>query len=123
MKEEKEMYSLVMFVLDDVNYCHDVLNAWEEVGVVGVTMLDSSGLGRIRNANIDDIPLMPSVSDIFKKSETQHRTLFTVVEGEEKIEAVVKATESVVGSLEDSNTGFLFAVPVSHVYGRSRKDA
>jgi len=116
------MYSLVMFVLDDVNYCHDVLNAWEDIGIVGVTMLDSSGLGRVRNAKVDDIPLMPSLSDIFKKSETQHRTLFTVVQGEEKIEAVVKATESVIGSLDEPNTGFLFAVPVSHVYGRSRKD-
>jgi nitrogen regulatory protein PII len=115
------MYSMVMFVLDDINYCHDVLNAWEEIGVVGVTMFDSSGLGRIRNAVRDDIPLMPSLSDIFKKSETNHRTLFTVVEGEEQIDAVVKATESVVGSLDEPNTGFLFTVPVGRVYGRSTR--
>ncbi len=115
-------YSMVIFVLDDVNYCHDVLNAWEDIGIVGVTMLDSSGLGRIRNAGArDDIPLMPSLSDLFKKSETQHRTLFTVVKGEEKIEAIVKATESVVGSLDEPNTGFLFAMPVSHVYGQSKR--
>ncbi len=115
-------YSMVIFVLDDVNYCHDVLNAWEDIGIVGVTMLDSSGLGRVRSAGArDDIPLMPSLSDIFKKSETQHRTLFTVVEGEEKIKAIVKATESVVGSLAEPNTGFLFAMPVSHVYGQSKR--
>ena len=69
----------------------------------------------------DDIPLIPSLSDLLKNAETQHRTLFTVVDSDEQIEAIVKATESVVGSLEEPDTGFLFAMPVSHVYGRSKK--
>ena len=117
------MYSMIIFILDDINYCHDVLNAWEDVGIVGVTMLDSSGLGRVRNAGArDDIPLMPSLSDIFKSSETQNRTLLTVVDSEEQIDAVVKATESVVGSLDDPRTGFLFVTPVTRVYGRSKRE-
>ena len=114
------MNTLVLFVLDDINYCHDVLNAWEDAGVVGVTMLDSSGLGRVRNAGRDDLPLMPSLSDLFKKSETQHRTFFTVVDSDEQIDAIVKATESVIGSLDEPNTGFLFTVPVGRVYGMSK---
>ena len=116
------MYSMIIFILDDIDYCHDVLNAWEDVGIIGVTMLDSSGLGRVRNAVRDDIPLMPSLSDLFKKDETQHRTLFTVVDSEEQIDAIVKATESVVGSLDDPNTGFLFVTPVTRVYGRSKRE-
>ncbi len=116
------MYSLVLFVLDDINYCHDVLNAWEDAGIVGVTMLDSSGLGRVRNAVRDDIPLMPSLSDLFKKSETQHRTLFTVVDDDAQIDAIITATESVIGSLNEPNTGFLFTVPVGRVYGMSKRN-
>mgnify|MGYP002713122616 CR=1 FL=1 len=115
------MYSMVIFILDDVNYCHDVLNAWEDVGLVGVTMLDSSGLGRVRNAIRDDIPLMPSLSDLFKKSESQSRMIFSVVD-DNQIDSVVKATESVIGSLDEPNTGFLFTVPVGRVYGRSRRN-
>lgn len=115
------MYSMVIFILDDVSYCHDVLNAWEDAGIIGVTMFDSSGLGRVRNAGRDDIPLMPSLSDLFRKSETQHRTFFTVVDSEEQIDAIVKATESVIGSLDDPNTGFLFVTPVTRVYGRSKR--
>jgi len=114
---------MVIFILDDINYCHDVLNAWEDMGIVGVTMLDSSGLGRVRNAGArDDLPLMPSLSDIFKSSETQHRTLLTVVDSEEQIDELVKATESVIGSLDEPNTGFLFVTPVTRVYGRSKRD-
>jgi nitrogen regulatory protein PII len=117
------MYSMVMFILDDVDYCRDILTAWEKTGVYGATVLDSSGLGRVRKAGIrDDIPLIPSLHDLFKNSETQHRTLFTVVDSDEQVDAIVKATEAVVGSLEKPDTGFLFVMPVSHVYGRSKKE-
>lgn len=115
------MYSMVIFVLDDVNQCKDVLDAWEAVGIVGVTILESSGLGRVRQAGIrDDLPLMPSLSDLFKRAETRHRTLFTVVNNPTKIDALVEATQSVVGDLEQPDTGFLFVLPVSQVYGRSK---
>ena len=116
------MYSMVMFVLDNVDYCPNVLEAWEKAGIFGVTILESSGLGRVRNSGQrDDIPLMPSLSELFKSTESRHRTLFTVVEGQEEIDAILAATESVVGDLDRSDTGFLFVMPVSHVYGRSKK--
>ena len=115
------MNSMVIFVLDDVDQCKDVLDAWEAAGISGVTILESSGLGRVRQSGMrDDLPLMPSLSDLFKRAETRHRTLFTVVKDQAKIDALVEATQSVVGDLEQPNTGFLFVLPVSQVYGRSK---
>ncbi len=115
------MYSMVMLILDDVDQCKDVLDAWEAVGIVGVTILESSGLGRVRQAGMrDDLPLMPSLSELFKRTETRHRTLFTVAKDQARIDALVEATQSVVGDLERPNTGFLFVLPVSQVYGRSK---
>ncbi len=112
---------LIVFVLDNKDQCRDILDAWENAGISGVTILESSGLGRVRRAGIrDDLPLIPSLSDLFMDSETQHRTLFTVVKSESQIEAIVKATKSVVGDLEQPDTGFLFVVPVSQVYGISK---
>ena len=117
------MYSMVIFVLNDMECCPDLLDAWEDAGVVGITILESSGLGRVRNAGMrDDIPLIPSLSDLFRNTETQHRTIFTIVDSEEQIEKILQATEAVVGDLEQSHTGLLFVLPVSHVYGRSRKE-
>ena len=112
---------MVIFVLDDIDQCKDILDAWEAAGIRGVTILESSGLGRVRQAGMrDDLPLMPSLSDLFKRTETRHRTLFTVTKDQEKIDAIVEATQSVVGDLEQPNTGFLFVLPVSQVYGRSK---
>ena len=115
------MYFQIIFVLDNPDQCRDVLDAWEDAGIRGVTILESSGLGRVRQAALrEDLPLMPSLSDLFKRTETHHRTLFSVVKDQDQIDAIVKATQSVVGDLEQADTGFLFVVPVSQVYGKSK---
>ena len=104
-----------------LDQCKDVLDTWEEAGIRGVTILESSGLGRVRQAGIrEDIPLMPSLKDLFKHTETHHRTLFTVIKDEGQIQNIVEATQSVVGDLEQPNTGFLFVLPVSQVFGISK---
>lgn len=112
------MCQLVVFVLDNPDLCHDVLDAWEKVGIRGITILESTGLGRVRRMGVrDDIPLMPSLEDLFREKETRHRTLFTLVKDQEKIDAIVAATQSVVGDLNQEETGILFVLPVSQVYG------
>ncbi|MFC1879206.1 P-II family nitrogen regulator [Chloroflexota bacterium] len=112
------MNNLIVFVLDNPDRCQDILEAWEAAGIRGVTILESSGLGRVRQSGLrDDLPLMPSLSDLFKRTEMHHRTLFTVVKSQEKVDAVVEATQSIIGDLEQENTGFLFVLPVSQVYG------
>ncbi len=112
------MYHMVLLILDDVNQCSSILEAWEAQGVGGVTILESTGLGRVRKLSIrDDIPLMPSLSRLLQNREERHRTLFTVVEGEEMVDKVIAATESVLGDLEQAHNGVLFVLPVTRVRG------
>jgi nitrogen regulatory protein PII len=116
------MSYLVVLVLDDPDRCRDVLDAWEAAGAPGVTILDSSGLGRVRRAGIrDDIPLMPSLSDLFQRQEDHHRTLFSVVKDQSQVEAIAQATQAIIGELDWGHTGLLFVVPVSQVYGLHKK--
>lgn len=115
------MNYLVVFVVDDIDHCPDVLDAWEAAGVPGVTVLSSTGLGRIRRAGLrDDMPLMPSLHDLFASEEVNHRTLLSVVDSQEMVDKMIAAAEQVVGSLEDPHTGFLFVVPVAQVYGMGK---
>ncbi len=117
------MSHLVVLVLDDPDKCRDVLDAWEAAGAPGVTILDSTGIGRVRRAGIrDDVPLMPSLSDLLQREEDHHRTLFSIVKDESQIEAIVQATRAVVGKLDQENTGLLFVVPVSQVYGLRQRE-
>jgi hypothetical protein len=66
---------LVVFVLDNLDLCQDILDAWEVAGVKGFTIFESMGIGRIRQAGIrDDLPLLPILSELSKalKGITAH---------------------------------------------------
>lgn len=112
------MYHMILLIVNQVEQVSDVLDAWESARVPGITILDSTGLGEIRKAGLrDDIPLMPSLSDFLRSEEYNHRTLFTVVQGEEKVDELIALTEEVLGDLEEPDNGVLFVLPVSRVAG------
>lgn len=116
----------IVYVLHDEQKLSEVLSAWDEAGVGGVTVLASTGLGRITHdkALREDMPLIPSLADLVNEHDSLlNRTLFTIVDGQELVDRVVKATEDVVGPLSDHNTGILAVLPVAQVYGyRSKMD-
>jgi hypothetical protein len=116
------MYYLVVFVIDDIEKCPDVFDAWEAAGVRGLTIVESTGLARIKRFWFrDDLPLMPSIRDLLEEREEHHRTVFSLVEGEEMIDQLITATEKVVGDLNKPGTGIFFAAPVTRVKGLNRE--
>ena len=116
------MYHMILLVVDDVDQCPSILDAWEAAGAVGITILESTGLGRVRESSIrDDLPLMPSIMNLLRSQEEHHRTIFTVVETEEMVERLIAATESVVGDLEQPDKGVLFVLPVTRAVGLSKE--
>lgn len=112
------MTHLVVFVLDNVEQYPQILEAWEAAGVPGITILYSTGLGRLRRRALqDDLPLMPSLEDLLSAQEIHHRTLFSVIEDDAVLQRVIEATRKVVGDFSRHHTGLLFVVPVSRVLG------
>jgi len=115
------MAYLVVLVLDNPDQCQEVLQAWEEAGASGATILESTGLARLQKAIRDDLPLVPSIRNLLGIQELHHRTLFTVVQDEETVERIIVATQKVTGDLNLPHTGILFVVPVVRVLGVERK--
>lgn len=113
---------LILFVLNDAERLEEILDAWEKIGVPGVTILRSTGLGRRRQKPgiWDDLPLMPSLQSLLEHEELFSRTLFTVVSDEAMIQELVDAAENVVGSLDQPETGLVVVLPVSKVYGLAK---
>jgi nitrogen regulatory protein PII len=116
------MAYLVVLIIDNLDHCHPVLDAWEELGVSGVTILESSGIGRARRAGLrrDDYPLMLSLTDILQSKERHHRTVFSVVDTEEQAEALAEAAQAVTGDFNDPHTGLMFVVELHRVFGRGK---
>jgi nitrogen regulatory protein PII len=115
------MNYMVILIVDDIDDCPDILSAWEEAGVSGITIFESTGLGRIRRAGLsEDLPLMPSMHDLYQLGEVHHRTLLSVVDSQELVDKMVEIARKVIGDLEDAHTGFLFVVPVVQAIGLGR---
>ena len=110
---------LLVAIIDDLSKIWDVIDEWERLGVSGATIYDSSGLNKARQLR-DDLPLFPSVRELLEGTETHHRTLWSVLEDGVDVEAIVRATEKIVGPLHSPHTGILFTVPVLKVWGLRR---
>jgi hypothetical protein len=110
---------LILLVLNDPDRLEDLLIAWEEKGIRAATIMFSTGLGRIRQLRgwRDDMPLIPSLSDFYETPENMNRTIFTTVNDEVEVDAILAATKSVIGNLEDQGTGLLLVLPVARAYG------
>ncbi len=113
------MANLVVFVAPGIECCRDVLDAWEHCGVSGVTILESIGLHRVRELiRRDDFPLFPSLRHLLEGEEYHHRTIFTVVEDDFDLEALIEATRRAVGGdFNAPNSGLLFIIPVARAFG------
>lgn len=115
------MSYLVILIVDNLDDCLPILRTWEEQGVTGVTILESTGLGRIlREGLLEDIPIMPSLEDFLTVREEPHRTLLSVVESQDQVTKMVETAQKIIGNLDDPHTGFLFVVPVLQAYGLGR---
>ncbi len=115
---------MIIFILHDPEHLDNILSAWDEVGVKGITILPSTGLARLRKRSIlrEDLPLIPRLDDMFNHVENLNRTLITIVQDETILERVIKATQAITGDLNEPNTGILSVISLYRVYGLDRKD-
>ena len=115
------MASLVVLVMECAEICHDILGAWEEAGASGATILESTGLARIRGAVRDDLPLVPSLRNLLKVDEMHNRTVFTIIDDDEVLERVLQVTRENI-DFTQPNSGLMFVLPVSQIFGLKRHD-
>ncbi|HEU0295525.1 MAG TPA: hypothetical protein VFR47_22490 [Anaerolineales bacterium] len=114
---------LILLVVDNPDQLEDLLIAWEEAGVPSATVLFSTGMGRIRKLSgwRDDMPLIPSLRDFYEAPENLNRTIFATADDEAQVDAVVAATQKVLGDLHEPDTGLLLILPVARAYGVNRR--
>jgi nitrogen regulatory protein PII len=108
---------MILCVVDDPEKLSDVLDAWQAIGVNGVTILESSGLHR--HHQIPWIPMRYGFTAA--GADRSNVTLISVVEQDAMIQRCLEATEEVLGDLDGPNTGIFVAVPVAMAKGTSGK--
>ena len=104
---------MIFFVLDDPDLLEKVLDAWAQAGVRGATIVESTGYHRKRQKFIP----MRYIQQYSQDMVEGNCTLYAIVENEATVEACLKATEALVGDLDQPNTGVFASWPLDKVKG------
>jgi hypothetical protein len=86
--------------------------------ITGATVINSSGMAH-ELLKVDDETLSGIVGSLRKflnPNDAQNKTIFMVVK-EENVMEIVNVIESVVGSLDQPNSGILFTLPIDFLRG------
>jgi nitrogen regulatory protein PII len=108
--------NLLVLVIDDPVKQSDILDAWEDIGVPGVTVVDSMGSRRESGVR-DDLPLIVSLRTVLSSEETNNLTLFCVIDDEAVLAQAIDAARRIIGDFHARHTGIMFVVPVSQAWG------
>ncbi len=111
------MASLLILVIDNLEQFPDLLKAWEEIGVPGITVLESLGSRRAEEGLRDDWPLLISLRAVLERQEMHNRTMFAVIDEEAILEKAIQSAQNIVGDFSQPHTGILFTVPVDRALG------
>ncbi len=96
---------MVFCVLDDPEKLGKVLEALEKGGVSGATIVESTGLHRQQKKRI----AMPYLYSAPTLNEMDNITIFTIVPNKKAAEDCLAIVESVVGDINNPNTGIFAA--------------
>ena len=102
---------IIMFVLNDSKKLDMILEGWRNVGVKGVTILESIGAYRVRKRIPGRFAFTTANSD------ENSKTLMAMVEKEEVVQACLNETERLIGDLSQPNTGIFTYWPVTEIRG------
>ena len=109
------MIYLLIVILDDLKRMPGLLRAWQEIGLLGATILQSAGAYRTTTW-LTQVGL-GALDRLFEAEEVSRRTLLVAVEGDELLEQAIAEAERVMGGFDRPDSGLLLALPVAHVRG------
>ncbi len=101
---------MVICVLNEPNYLHDVLAAFLEAGATTSTVIESQGMGRILS---HDVPIFAGFRHLFAGSKPFNHTIFAVVDDRKVVARIVELVRDVLADVEEESKGIVFSLPVS----------
>jgi hypothetical protein len=104
---------MIMLVIDNPDQLADILKAWDQAGIRGATIIESTGIHR----QLRRVIPMRYLFQTAGSEEEGHLTLLAIVETQELVQACLQATESITGDLDGPNTGVFASWPLATVKG------
>jgi CBS domain-containing protein len=106
---------LLIVILDNLRPLQNLLAAWREAGVPGVTILESAGAHRM-GTWLSQVGLT-AIDHLFESADLRRRTLLAAIDDESLLDRAVAEAERVVGNFEEPGTGVWLVVPLARAGG------
>ena len=104
---------MIILVQGKPDQLEAVLQAWDQAGVRGATIIESTGIQRQLRRLIP----MRYVFQSAGSEEEGHLTLLAIVETQQLVDACLQATEAVTGDLDNPNTSVFASWPLATIKG------
>lgn len=111
---------MIWFVLNNPDRLDELLDAWEAVGIIGVTIFESTGIQRRRKQG-EMIHMRYMLGQTVRHHEVGHYTLMSIVPSREVVDQCLQATEALIGDLTDHDTGVFAAWRLETSRGHSKR--
>ncbi|WP_353893227.1 hypothetical protein PRVXH_002643 [Proteinivorax hydrogeniformans] len=106
---------LLIAIINDPDKVVDILDEFYDENIKGGTVIESAGMAHII---ADHVPFFSRFAELDQgKDPTCNKTIFVVVENDEAREKAIKAIESVIGDLNEPDTGIALTVPLDFCKG------
>lgn len=109
---------LLVFILNKIEKLDQLVQEFAKHNITGATIINSSGLAhKIVDYNDETLSnIIGSLKKILNMNNRSNNTIFMVAK-EERISEIIEIIESVVGSLDEPDTGLIFTLPIDFVKG------
>ncbi len=115
------MAQLLVVILHDASQLPAILDAWYQIDVPGVTILESAGGHRARNW-LHQMGL-GALGGLFGAEDVRSKTLLTLIEDKDMLEKAIVEAERVIGDFYRPSSGLLFVLPTTYSLGILRPEA
>jgi nitrogen regulatory protein P-II 1 len=105
---------LLVCVINDPAKVDEILEAFLEIGITGATVLESRGMGKTL---VQEQPIFAGFEKMLSGRTSTNKTIFSVIEDEEKVEKAICAVGQICGNLGKPATGIVFTLPIARVKG------
>jgi CBS domain-containing protein len=109
------MLTLIVVILHNVDLLPELLEAWKQAGIPGVTLLPSTG-GFHATSQLQRGGLA-SLLNIVDQANPQQRMLLSLVDNDNTLAIAISEAERVVGGFDRPQSGILFTLPVDKALG------
>lgn len=105
---------LLVMVVDKERDLDDIFEAFVQIGIKGVTVLESYGSGHLFTENLSIFGKLSKIADGRKR---HNKTIFSIVKDPETLEKAIKMVREIVGDINKPHTAVIFTVPLGIVQG------